>query len=95
MVHPFHRRVEEVLHLHLDGAASSNRSGIEEDDVELVRWARPHPGLLPAGGTRRRNQAEASCATAHRPHHHHRAVAEGHQEEGQARQREDIIGGAP
>jgi hypothetical protein len=48
MVHPFPRRIEEVLRLYLHRAASSNRSGIEEDVAELVRWARPRPGLLPA-----------------------------------------------
>jgi hypothetical protein len=42
---------------------SLHRNNIEEDEAELLRWARPHLGLLPAGGTRRR-QAEASRAAA-------------------------------
>jgi hypothetical protein len=43
---------------------SLHRNSIEEDEAELLRWARPHLGLLPAGGTRRRRQAEASHAAA-------------------------------
>jgi hypothetical protein len=61
----FPRRIEEVLHLHLRGVVSSKRSGIKEDEAELMCWACPHYGLLPppiipAGGMTHCRQDESS-----------------------------------